>query len=55
MLGEKFVAILPPAKMDGRFIEPGEKSWFTRRRTRRFLASSAKVLEKVEGIADCLE
>ena len=55
MLGEKFVAILPPAKMDGRFIEPGEEVQGSQGAgLDEFMASSAKVLEKVEGIADAL-
>ena len=55
MLGEKFVAILPPARIDGRYIEPGEEvSGSIGANLDDFMASSTKVLEKVEGIADAL-
>ncbi|MGL5206374.1 MAG: MlaD family protein [Acidaminococcaceae bacterium] len=55
MLGEKFVAILPPASMDGRFIEAGEEVQGSQGAgLEEFMASSAKVLEKVEGIADAM-
>jgi len=55
MLGEKFVAILPPEKLNGRFIEPGEEvTGSPGAGLDEFMASSAKVLEKVEGIADAL-
>ena len=55
MLGEKFVAIVPPAKLDGRFIEAGEEVQGSQGAgLDEFMASSTKVLEKVEGIADAL-
>ena len=55
MLGEKFVAILPPQKINGRYIEPGEEVKGSQGTgLDEFMASSAKVLEKLEGIADAL-
>ncbi|HIU63761.1 MAG TPA: MCE family protein [Candidatus Avacidaminococcus intestinavium] len=55
MLGEKFVAITPPAVLSGRYLEAGQTiKGAPGTGLDEFMASAAKALEKVEGVADAL-
>lgn len=55
IMGEKFVDIQPPQRVTGNFIEPETNLTGTESQgLDAFMASSTKVLAKVEGIADAL-
>lgn len=55
VMGEKYVDVIPPAKVSGVYLQPD--SYLTGTRGSgldQFMENSSKVLEKVEGIADAL-
>ena len=55
VMGEKFVDIRPPKKYSGVYVKPGSSlTGQSSSDINDFMANSAKVLEKVEGIADAL-
>jgi phospholipid/cholesterol/gamma-HCH transport system substrate-binding protein len=55
VLGDKFVDIQPPEKVTGSFLQPNSTITGTNSKgLDEFMASSTKVLAKVEGIADAL-
>ncbi len=55
ILGERFVDVLPPVKMTGQYINPGDKLEGNQGAgLDEFMNASSKVLAKVEGIAEAL-
>ena len=55
VMGEKFVDVRPPKKYSGVYVKPGSSlTGQSSSDINDFMANSAKVLEKVEGIADAL-
>ncbi|CAK7004663.1 MlaD family protein [Phascolarctobacterium sp.] len=55
ILGERFVDVLPPVKMTGQYIHPGDKlDGEQGTGLDEFMNASSKVLAKVEGIAEAL-
>ena len=55
ILGERFVDVLPPVKMTGQYIHPGDKLEGEQGTgLDEFMNASSKVLAKVEGIAEAL-
>lgn len=55
VMGEKFVDVRPPQKVSGVYLKPGSSlSGQQAGGVDEFMAGSARVLEKVEGIADAL-
>lgn len=55
ILGERFVDVLPPAKMTGQYMQSGDKvQGVPGAGLDEFMQASSKVLTKVEGIAEAL-